>query len=96
MLSLSFQQRKFEATNVMRTCDQGDGRDPGFRRQGNVDQVAGVWLDDILITLIVVIIIIAITIVIILIVVSIITIIAIVITLIAIAHIINVHQVAGA
>ena len=79
----------------MRTCDQGDGGDPGFRRQGNVDQVAGVWLDDILITLIVVIIIIAITIVIILIVVSIITI-AIVITFIAIDQIINAHQVAGA
>ena len=80
---------------VMRTCDQGDGGDPRVRRQGNLDQVAGAWFDDILITLIVVSIIIAITIVIILIVVSIITI-AIVITLIAIAHIINVHQVAGA
>ena len=79
----------------MRTCDQGDGRDPGFRRQGNLDQVAGAWFDDILITLIVVSIIIAIAIVIILIVVSIITI-AIVIILIAIDQIIKAHQVAGA
>ena len=80
----------------MRTCDQGDGRDSGFRRQGNLDQVAGAWFDDVLITLIVAIIIIAITIVIILIVVSIITIIVIVITFIAIDQIINAHQVEGA
>ena len=66
---------------VMRNCDQGDGRDPGFRRQGNVDQVAGAWFVDVLITLIVVIIIISI---------------AIVITLIAIAQIINAHQVVDA
>ena len=78
----------------MRTCDQGDGGDPRVRRQGNLDQVAGAWFDDVLITLIVVIII-AITIVIILIVV-IITIIVIVITFIAIDQIINAHQVEGA
>ena len=79
----------------MRNCDQGDGGDPRFRRQGNVDQVAGACFDDVLITLIVVSIIIAITIVIILIVVSIITI-PIVITFIAIDQIINAQQVAGA
>ena len=65
---------------VMRNCDQGDGRDPGFRRQGNVDQVAGAGFDDVLITLIVVII----------------TIIVIVITFIAIAQIIKSHQVVDA
>ena len=65
----------------MRTCDQGDGGDPGFRRQGNFDQVAGAWFDDVLITLIVAIII---------------TIIVIVITFISIAQIINAHQVVDA
>ena len=65
----------------MRTCEQGDGGDPRFRRQGNVDQVAGAWFDDVLITLIVAIII---------------TIIVIVITFISIAQIINAYQVVDA
>ena len=68
----------------MRTCEQGDGGDPCFRRQGNLDQVAGTCVDDNLITLTIVIItIVFITIVI-------------VITFIAIDQIINAHQEADA